>query len=429
MNTSNGILPLPLFNYDLDNEIDFGIDMDMNSSDHSFCNYLIGDSFPPPNQFVSIPMLPIHDSEGSSSSCQTPKVAPRLGPLKMNRILRRGELAQQNEHCETSRKPDVCSSQSYTGLYSPGNVFKTSLFDSPITPQNAIDKGPMIPTAKALTSYFSFTTDSLDESTHQHPAHHPALNSYDEKIQRDLPDLYESTSKGCFSHSQRTRAPTCATVSVTSDLSEFALSPYHDNPDPVSFNTPQHRRNSVTFPLNHGFATGHYFHSDPDLTRSGRRDDNLVPDSIASFEDEKQVLICSFLHHTDRSTVSDFTNAVVDEMEVTSFGHHDSRKGTRGRLPNGFPGMACRHCQGLNGRTGRYFPSSIKTISDSKKSLYAMHKHLATCVECPDEIKHRLDGLFSTHVAARKKNSRHGTQRAFFRKIWAKLHPNGVAMN
>ena len=135
--------------------------------------------------------------------------------------------------------------------------------------------------------------------------------------------------------------------------------------------------------------------------------------------------ISSFLLPFDRNQVSDFTNAVVDEMQVTYFKRSD-RKGSRATTPPGFPGMSCRHCNGTCGRSGRYFPSSIKTISDSKKSLYAMHKHLSGCQKCPDDIKYNLDNLFTSHIEGRKLNRRQGTQRRYFRKIWLSLHPDTV---
>jgi hypothetical protein len=132
--------------------------------------------------------------------------------------------------------------------------------------------------------------------------------------------------------------------------------------------------------------------------------------------------ISSLLQSSDRLLVTDFTNAVVDQMHVTSFSRRD-RKGKRSSFANGYPGISCSHCDGRIGRTGRYFPSSIKTISDSKKSLYAMHKHINSCLKCPDEIKHKVDALFTKHLEERKSNKRQGTQRAYFRKIWQTLHP------
>ena len=142
--------------------------------------------------------------------------------------------------------------------------------------------------------------------------------------------------------------------------------------------------------------------------------------STPGIEDGTPIL--SLLDPSDKLLVSEFTNAVVNEMQVTSFSRRD-RKGKRSCFPNGYLGMSCRHCDGKIGRTGRYFPSSVKTISDSKKSLYAMHRHMAGCVKCPDEVKHKMDSLFKAHAEKRKVNKRQGTQRAYFRKIWTALHP------
>lgn len=52
-----------------------------------------------------------------------------------------------------------------------------------------------------------------------------------------------------------------------------------------------------------------------------------------------------------------------------------------------------------------------------------MHKHIASCVKCPDHVKHNVDSLFCQHIEERKTNKRQGTQRAYFRKIWQTLHP------
>ena len=301
-----------------------------------------------------------------------------------------------------------------------------------------------MPTAKALASYFAQASFYQDEHEHEEDGLPDLSASFSGSSDDTYQASHDTATKGNLP-----RVSTFATTASTaSNFSETFPSHSPDHLDLASFGTRAstctsavspnpHRRNSVTFPLNNIFDIHTYDDSNHVDFIQGQDQEVVCPSPYNDIDMDindihidshgnNSVLISSFLQHTDRNMVTDFTNAVVDEMEVTSFGHHDSRKGTRGRLPIGFPGMACRHCKGLNGRTGRYFPSSIKTISDSKKSLYAMHKHLATCVECPDEIKHRLDGLFSSHVAARKKNCRHGTQRAFFRKIWAKLHPSGV---
>lgn len=138
------------------------------------------------------------------------------------------------------------------------------------------------------------------------------------------------------------------------------------------------------------------------------------------------VLLSTFLQPHDRKLGTDFTLAVVNELEIAYFCERD-RKGKRSSFAIDFPGLACRHCKGFSkGRKGgRYFHSSIKTMSDSKKSLLAMFHHLSGCEKCPSEIKILICSLFSDHTKAREVEKRHSTstQRAFFRRIWAYLHP------
>ena len=139
---------------------------------------------------------------------------------------------------------------------------------------------------------------------------------------------------------------------------------------------------------------------------------------------QEGTLICTILQESDRKLGTNFINAVVDELEVAFFCNRD-RKGKRSAFPIGFPGLACRHCKGFSkGRKGgRYFHSSIKTMSDSKKSLLAMYHHLLGCERCPYQTKALIYSLFDDHLKVRKEGEkRHSTQRAFFRRIWAHLH-------
>lgn len=138
------------------------------------------------------------------------------------------------------------------------------------------------------------------------------------------------------------------------------------------------------------------------------------------------VLLKNLIKPSDRKIVSAFTNAIMDELEIASFCLRD-RKGTRNALPIGFAGMTCRHCKGMNSRTGgRYFPSSIKTMSDSKKTLLAIRHHLLGCGKCPKKVKDRIEKLFHDHIEKRKRGPGAGTQRAFFREVFAILHPLSI---
>lgn len=122
----------------------------------------------------------------------------------------------------------------------------------------------------------------------------------------------------------------------------------------------------------------------------------------------------------DRELATDFSFAVLTEVESCTFGKQD-RTGKRRSLPLGFQGLACRHCRGLSKIGGRLFPSTIKTMSDTNKTLMALYNHLIKCPVCPNNKKRYLQYLKESHDEERK-NKRYGSQKALFSKIWKRLH-------
>ena len=141
------------------------------------------------------------------------------------------------------------------------------------------------------------------------------------------------------------------------------------------------------------------------------------PSPSASWIDTIQIL-----EPSDRELTTGFTFAVVSQFQACAFSDHD-RKGKRTQLSVGFPGLACSHCHDSSARrNGRYFPSTIKTISDSRKTLFAMHQHLKTCNPCPGNVLDNLELLFLGHENERKTETKYGSQRAFFKNIWCRLH-------
>jgi hypothetical protein len=121
-----------------------------------------------------------------------------------------------------------------------------------------------------------------------------------------------------------------------------------------------------------------------------------------------------------------------DEAYATAFSYHllcqmlpcvfteADRLGKRKGLPPGFPGLACRHCFGGFG-SGRFFPSSIKTLSDTSKTLNVLHNHMTRCRKCPQEIREILAASRKSHEEERAK-MKFGSQKAFFARIWDRLH-------
>jgi hypothetical protein len=116
-----------------------------------------------------------------------------------------------------------------------------------------------------------------------------------------------------------------------------------------------------------------------------------------------------------------FSFLLLSQMQPCEFTEAD-RLGKRKGLPHGFPGLACQHCYGGFG-AGRFFPSSIKTLSDTSKTLNVLHNHMLRCRKCPLEIRELLQSLRLTHNDERAK-LKFGSQKAFFSRIWRRLHGN-----
>jgi hypothetical protein len=114
-----------------------------------------------------------------------------------------------------------------------------------------------------------------------------------------------------------------------------------------------------------------------------------------------------------------FSYYLLQQMRPCVFAEAD-RLGKRKGLPPGFPGLACKHCFGGYG-SGRFFPSSIKTLSDTSKTLNVLHNHMMRCRKVPPEIRENLTSLRKTHDEERAK-MKFGSQKAFFARIWDRLH-------
>lgn len=124
---------------------------------------------------------------------------------------------------------------------------------------------------------------------------------------------------------------------------------------------------------------------------------------------------------SDKEASTTFSYLLLSQMQPCVFTEAD-RLGKRKGLPTGFAGLACRHCFGGYG-SGRFFPSSIKTLSDTSKTLNVLHNHMSRCRKCPKEVIEELAAAKLTHDDERAK-MKFGSQKAFFAKIWARLHDN-----
>jgi len=124
---------------------------------------------------------------------------------------------------------------------------------------------------------------------------------------------------------------------------------------------------------------------------------------------------------SDKRSTTAFTFHLLSQMQPCVFSEAD-RLGRRRGLKVGFTGLACRHCFGIHG-SGRFFPSSVKTMADASKSLDVIYRHVMKCKNCPWEVKGTLRSLREVHDSERN-NMPFGNQRAFFVKVWHRLHAN-----
>ncbi|KAL3925553.1 MAG: hypothetical protein SGILL_000327 [Bacillariaceae sp.] len=146
-----------------------------------------------------------------------------------------------------------------------------------------------------------------------------------------------------------------------------------------------------------------------------------IPESEQSLTDSAPLVTAE-----DEPFATGFSYHLLSQMQPCVFTEAD-RLGKRKGLPPGFPGLACRHCFGGYG-SGRFFPSSIKTLSDTSKTLNVLHNHMQRCRKCPPEVRETLDKLRKFHDEQRSK-MKFGSQKAFFARIWDRLHSNDPTVN
>jgi hypothetical protein len=124
---------------------------------------------------------------------------------------------------------------------------------------------------------------------------------------------------------------------------------------------------------------------------------------------------------SDRQFATAFSFAVLSEVESCEYGPRDITAKRVG-LKVGFKGLACRHCRGDRRLGGRFFPSTIKTMSDTNKTLIPLFIHMLKCPAVSTSTKDWLENCKVNHDYERKNQKKYGSQKAFFTKIWERLH-------
>lgn len=101
----------------------------------------------------------------------------------------------------------------------------------------------------------------------------------------------------------------------------------------------------------------------------------------------------------DKSTATKYSFLLISQMRRCVFTEAD-RLGKRKGLTSGFAGLACRHCFDSYG-SGRFFPSSIKTLSDTSKTLNVIQNHMERCRKVPRSVVDELNNLKRSHESER----------------------------
>jgi hypothetical protein len=122
----------------------------------------------------------------------------------------------------------------------------------------------------------------------------------------------------------------------------------------------------------------------------------------------------------DRHLVPDALMFALAQMQLCQI-TADDRTGRCRDHPNDFMGMCCKHCGGKAGKPGygRYFPSSIRSLSQVDSCKHIMKHVGSTCQRCPPEVRSTLLRL---QQMEKTKRIRYGSRKMFFRRVWARLH-------
>lgn len=266
----------------------------------------------------------------------------------------------------------------------------------------------------SISSIYNATMNLLQRHLHSCPAVPEHIMKRYETLKAD--DARSGTSKRYWVESARS----LGLVDTPTGIRHSALRP---PPLPTltrqQESTNQTRRNSGEF-----FSTKSNAEVSEDKEETTKDDDGSESDGKGRPMDDavlqQQLQSSSVLVVDDDSAYATaFSYHLLSQMQQCVFTEAD-RLGKRKGLPPGFPGLACRHCFGGYG-SGRFFPSSIKTLSDTSKTLNVLYNHMMRCRKCPSDIKTKLEGLRSSHDEERAK-MKFGSQKAFFARIWERLH-------
>ena len=127
---------------------------------------------------------------------------------------------------------------------------------------------------------------------------------------------------------------------------------------------------------------------------------------------------------TDRELVPDSLLAAMAQLIPCQLIAAD-QVGSYKNREIGFRGMCCKHCAGAPG-FGRYFPNSLRSLSQTTTSQTIL-KHMSyKCSFCPPEIRQIVSELQKQEAAREglptQQRPRYGSRKIFFQRLWTRLH-------
>ena len=117
----------------------------------------------------------------------------------------------------------------------------------------------------------------------------------------------------------------------------------------------------------------------------------------------------------DKDAIAEFLFVVMEQLQPCRFTEVDRNK--RRLKDVGCIGVECKHCAGqVDSR--KFFWSSVNAV---ESNFVSVHTHMLECRMVPDSLKEELSRLKSL----RKEQTvalRTGSQKAFFARVWQRLH-------
>lgn len=157
--------------------------------------------------------------------------------------------------------------------------------------------------------------------------------------------------------------------------------------------------------------TGMYFCRDPSLPPQSEGNARVEHMDSESRDNSCNELVAP----EDKPTIADFLYLVMEQLRPCRFTDADRNK--RRSKNVGCIGVECKHCAGkIDGR--KFFWSSV---SAAESNFVSVHSHMLSCKYIPESLKAELSRL---KALRREQTSRlkNGSQKAFFMRVWARLH-------